>query len=103
MSFGGNLNSIFFNSFPFQEEEEAELFEGSPRRLESKSEICHSKQVESANMDEDKHNFLVQASKSSAMKEFEEHLKLIDRRLSNMERKMSIIIPLMKKTLKDDV
>lgn len=92
-----------FNSLPFQEEDEADLCEGSPRSLEPKSEIYHSIQVESSNLDEDKHNSLVQASKSGEMNDFEEHLKLIDRRLSNMERKMSILLPLMKKTLKDDV
>ncbi|XP_078369357.1 potassium voltage-gated channel unc-103-like [Oculina patagonica] len=86
-----------------KEEDEADLCEGSPRSLEPKSEIYHSIQVESSNLDEDKHNSLVQASKSGEMNDFEEHLKLIDRRLSNMERKMSILLPLMKKTLKDDV
>ena len=94
-----------FNSFSFQEEEEeAEDFEVQPKRLEPKSEIPHSVQVHSANTDEDDHNSLVQASKSTKiMKDFEEQLELINRRLSNMEQRMSIIIPLLQKNLNREV
>ena len=95
-----------FNSFSFQEEEEeeAEDFEVEPESLETKSEIPHSVQVHSGNTDEDEHNSLVQASKSTKiMKDFEEQLEFINRRLSNMEQRMSIIIPLLQKTLNREV
>ncbi|KAJ7357649.1 hypothetical protein OS493_023780 [Desmophyllum pertusum] len=86
-----------------EEDEEDELFEVPPRGLKPNSEMYHTIQVQSANTDEDVENCFIQASTSGQMKDFDDNLKLIDRRLSNMERNMSIIIPLLKKTSKDEV
>lgn len=87
----------------FQQEEEAELFESSPRELERDTEIYPMIHVESANTEENKDNLLVKTSTSNEMKDFEENLKVIDRRLLNIERRLSIIIPLLKRTSNDEV
>jgi len=82
----------------FQEEEEAESgFESSPRRLKPIREVCES------TTGEDYENSLVQGPKFGEVKDFEENMMLIERRLSNMERKMSIIIRLLEKKLNDKV
>lgn len=83
----------------FQEEEEVEFVEGSPRRLEPIREVCQSSR------EEDKENSLFQTPEFDEVKDFdhEENMKLIERRLSNMEKKVSIIIPLLTKTLKNKV
>ena len=81
----------------FQEEEEAEFVERSPRQLEPIREDCQS------STEEDKENSLIHTLEFDKVKNFdqEENMKLIERRLSDMERKVSIIIPLLKKTLKN--
>ena len=81
----------------FQEEEEAESgFESSPRRLRRLKpirEVCES------TTEEDYENSLVQGPKFGEVKDCEENMMLIERRLSNMERKMSIIIRLLEKKI----
>ena len=50
--------------------------------------------------EEDKHTSNVLASK---LTDVEENMKIIDNRLLNMERKISLVIPLLRKALKDEV
>ena len=83
----------------FKEEEEAEFLDGSPRPLEPIREVCQS------GTDEDEENSPIRTPECDEVKDFDhaENMKLIEQRLSNMERKVSIIIPLLKKTLKAKV
>jgi len=88
----------------FQEEEETEMSGGSPRGLERNTEIDHVTHVEpadSAEEDEDSSN--ARTSKLTDVKVFEQNMKLIEKRLLNMERKISLVIPLLRKALKDEV
>ena len=80
----------------FQEDEETEFVERSPRRLEPIREVYQS------STEEDKENSVLQTPGVDEVEDCdnEGNMKLIERRLYNMERKVSIIIPLLKKTLK---
>lgn len=59
-------------------------------------------QVEPANSAEEDTSVAV-APNLTGVKVFEENIKLIDTRLLNMERKISLVIPLLRKALKDEV
>lgn len=54
--------------------------------------------AESAEEDKDTSNVL-----ASKLTDVEENMKIIDNRLLNMERKISLVIPLLRKALKDEV
>lgn len=61
-------------------------------------------EVESTNSgEENKETSVALNSELTSGKAFEESMKIIDKRLLNMERKISLVIPLLRKALKDEV
>ena len=84
-----------------QENDEFEKLEGSPWGSEPNVEMNQMtdvKPAESAEEDKDTSNVL-----ASKLTDVEENMKIIDSRLLNMERKISLAIPLLRKALKDEV
>ena len=72
--------------------------------MEPNVDMSHVTQIEPADStEEDKDTSLGMTTKLTDVKVFEENMKLIDRRLSNIERKISLVIPLLRRALKDEV
>ena len=68
--------------------------EGPPWGLRQMTEVEPADSAE-----EDKDTSKISASKLTDMNAFEETIKIIDKRLINMERKISLVIPLLRKAL----
>ena len=90
--------------FVFALKEEDEFEEGAHWGVEPSTETNPMTEVEPANSgEENKETSLALISELITGKAFEESMKVIDKRLLNMERKFSLVIPLLRKALKDEV